>query len=483
MARTLRLTLLPVLWLAVIAGALWVLESARAGVTITHTRVGDTPVMRFVRDEAGPDVVVAHGFAGSAAMMQSYALALAQAGYDVHAFDFFGHGRHPAPMSGDLDRIDGVTRQLVEQTKQVMAAVSDGPPALLGHSMATDILPRISAEVPVGPVVMLSGFSGEVTAKNPAALLLLVGAGEPRLIDFAETALRQVDPEAALGQTVTQGDVTRRAVVLPWIEHVSILHSARGRAEAVAWIDAALGRESAPPLPQTGLALLALLFGIVALSPLVASVLPRREVTPRPLSLAGFAEAVLVPALIAPLLAVAVYVPFLPVLVADYLALHLGFYAVIQAAVLWHLRRPVGRNTPLAGVLLLVWGLVVFGFALDRYGANFWPVAARVPIILALAIGAVPFMLADAVLVQNAPLWQRVLARIGFLASLGIAVALDTEGLFFLLLIAPVIVLFFLVYGTMGRAFARRTGPLPRGLALGLILAWALGTSFPLFAS
>ena len=65
--------------------------------------------------------------------------------------------------------------------------------------------------------------------------------------------------------------------------------------------------------------------------------------------------------------------------------------------------------------------------------------------------------------------------------DLPIAVALDFEGLFFLILIAPVMVLFYLVFGTMGRDSARRAGPLASGLATGLVLAWALGVSFPLF--
>jgi len=50
-------------------------------------------------------------------------------------------------------------------------------------------------------------------------------------------------------------------------------------------------------------------------------------------------------------------------------------------------------------------------------------------------------------------------------------------------MIAPVIILFYLTFGTMGRQAAARAGPLAPGLALGLVLAWALGVSFPLFQS
>jgi hypothetical protein len=74
-------------------------------------------------------------------------------------------------------------------------------------------------------------------------------------------------------------------------------------------------------------------------------------------------------------------------------------------------------------------------------------------------------------------------ARAAFLASLGAAVALAFERLFFLLIIIPVIVLFFVVFGTMAGWVGRRTqSPGATGLALGVVLAWAVGVSFPIFA-
>jgi len=90
-------------------------------------------------------------------------------------------------------------------------------------------------------------------------------------------------------------------------------------------------------------------------------------------------------------------------------------------------------------------------------------------------------MLADAMLTAQASAPRRLAIRAGFVLSLGLAVALDFEALFFLILIAPVMILFYLVFGTMGRDVAVRSGSLSAGLALGVVLAWALGVSFPLF--
>ncbi|KJS44201.1 MAG: alpha/beta hydrolase [Roseovarius sp. BRH_c41] len=476
--------------LCVAALALWQLEGQRRGVEITSFTVSDTPVTRYAQPGAdGPVVVVAHGFAGSRQMMQAYSLDLARAGYRVWAFDFEGHGRNRVPMSGDVTRIDGTTQLLVEQTRRVVeaAVAQDGYPgevALLGHSMATDIIIRTALEEDrVGPVVAISAFSQAVTAIAPDNLLLISGAWEAGLRDFARDTVAMVTPGAGEGETVQSGDVTRRAVVAPLAEHVAVLHSRVGRTEAIDWLDTAYGRESDVAVRATGPWIMVLMGAIVALAwPLSRRMPQHAPPVPTTLSMRQFALVVGVPALLAPLLAVQVETRLLPVLVADYLVLHLVLYGVCQLALLWGFGLRPDRLRPVAVLALLVWGLGVFGFFLHRYSANFWPTPERLTIIAALSLGALPFMLADAVLTRGAPLWQRLGARLMFILSLGLAILLDTERLFFLAMIAPVILLFFLIFGLMGRWVAARAGGTSAGVALGLILAWALGVSFPLFA-
>ncbi len=452
--------------------AVWLLEGARWGISFERFDLRETPAVRMSDGTGGPVVVLAHGFAGSWQMMQGYGLVLAQAGYDVYAFDFLGHGQHPVPMSGDVTAVDGTTRLLVDQTIEVIEAVRGARPvALVGHSMATDVLVRAAAQAEgIGPLVLLATFSGAVTPEFPDDMLLITGAWEPRLQGFANDAVA----EAAEG-------VRRKAMIAPAVEHVAILHSRAGRAAALAWLNESYGREQTAPVPQTGWALLGLLAAITVLFGPVARAFPARPVETVPLSPRGFALAVVGPMLAAPLLAWPVETSVLPVLVADYLALHLALYGVLQLAVLWWLCGPPGRISPLGAALVLIWTIGVFGFALHRYGANFWPSPERLAIIAALSLGAVPFMLADNWLVHDARMGRRVLARLGFLVSLAIAVALDFEGLFFLILIAPVIVLFYVSFGRVGRVSAARYGAGGAGLALGLALAWALGVSFPLF--
>jgi hypothetical protein len=295
---------------------------------------------------------------------------------------------------------------------------------------------------------------------------------------FARSAVRQVDAAVPEGGTATNGAATRRDVVAPFTEHVSVLHSTVGRAAAVAWLDRAFDRTSQVRILPTGWAILGLLAGLVLIFRRIAAVLPVTIVPDARPSGGQMAALVLAPALLAPLIAVPLNPQMLPVLVADYLGLHLFVYGVMQLAGLaaWGVIR---WHVSWRAVALLGLWCAVFGFAMDRYAANFMPTAGRLWIIAVLMMGAVPFMLADAVITARARFWVRV----AFLASLGIAVALDFSGLFFLIMIAPVLVLFYLVFGTMGRDVALRAGPVSSGLALGVVLAWALGVSFPLFQS
>lgn len=470
------------------------LEFARLGVAITPVGIGETPVTLYARSDAdGPIVVMAHGFAGSQQMMQGFALPLAQAGYRVFVFEFLGHGRHPVPMSGDVGSVDGTTRLLVDQTTGVIDAVAAltgqnaGPIALVGHSMATDILVRVAdLRADTGPLVLISAFSQVIDDTVPRTLLLISGAWERRLRDFGVAALRRVDGSANEGETARNGPVTRRAVAAPFSEHVSILHSRAARREALDWLDAAYGRvpdtaASRVSILPTGWAIIGLLGGLVLAFRSVARRLPAIATSPQPLSGRQIAAVLLLPAGAAPVVSVPLNPEILPVLVADYIGLHLLVFGALQLGLMRYWGMRFGRPS-VAGLALLLLGCTLFGMALDRYVANFWPTPGRLWIIAVLSLGALPYMIADQMLTVAAPVVRRIAVRASLLASLGLAVVLDFEGLFFLILIAPVMILFYLVFGTMGRTVATRSGPMTSGITLGLVLAWALGVSFPLFS-
>lgn len=477
--------------LLLVALALWHLEQARSGVSTRDMDIGATPATLYWDRNAAPSpvVIVSHGFAGSRQLMQAFSLHLARAGYRVLAFDALGHGRNPMPMSGDVTAIDGTTALLVAETRRVIAAArqidgASGEVAVLGHSMASDIVIRAAlAEPDVDNVIAISMFSEAVTPQAPERLLIVSGEWEARLRKVALSALRQVDPEADEGDTATSGDVQRRATVSPAVEHVGVLFSAHSLRESLDWLNRGFQRSKEPSVEPTGGWILALLIGIVLTFRPLTERLPQRS-APEPPTTKRLLLAIALPMLLAPAIGLLVFRPFLPVLVADYLLLHFALYAGIQLAVLrrWPMQR--GELSWPGLALLLTWGLLFIGLALDRYAASFLPTGERLLIIAALSLATVPFMLADS-LVSGAGAgrwWQRLAARAAILVSLAIAAVIKPEQLGFVLLVFPVILLFFLVHGTLGRALAQRTGTAASGIGLGLILAWALGVSFPFFA-
>lgn len=491
----LRLRLLAAVMAAIsIAAGVFHLEAERRGLILTSLTVGTTPVTVYRKSgaEPAPAVVIAHGFAGSRQLMEAYALTLARSGYVVASFDFEGHGRNPEPMSGDVTRIDGTTQLLMQETGRVIDAAvalpgTDGRVALLGHSMASDIVVRQAiADRRVAATVAVSMFSQAVTAEQPVNLLVITGAWEQFLRAEAARVVRLADPDAVEGQTVGQPALGtgRRAVAAPSVEHVGVLYSATALREARDWLDTVFGRASNTAVSATGGWIVLVLAGIVLLAYPLSALLPAGREPPARPRLPYFLAAAFAPALVAPLALSLIDTRFLPVLVADYLAAHMFVYGVLALAILAWGGVRIGRIAWFSAMLLAAYGVIVFGMALDRYAASFVPHPGRIAVILAIMAGAVPYMLADSVLSQGglAPWWRVLAARTAFLASLALAVALDFERLFFLLIILPVIVVFFIIFGLMGGWVGRRTkSPFASGVGLGIILAWALGVSFPLF--
>lgn len=481
--------------------SIWQLQAVRAGLEITSLSIGTTPatVTQLPGVTAAPVVVIAHGFAGSRQLMEGFALTLARAGYIVVSYDLAGHGRNPVPMSGDVSVVTGTTQVLMDELARVSDAAlalpgADRRLALIGHSMASDIVVRQAVrDSRVGAVVAVSMFSLAVTKDQPRNLLVVAGAWETMLAAEAEKALQLADPAAQLGQTVGNPaeNTGRRAVSAPSVEHVSVLYSATTLTEARDWLNASFGRGGTGDVPARGGWIALLLVSVVALGwPLAGALRQFRADTPPPrLPPARFFTAIAAPALLTPLILWPLNVHFLPVLVADYLAVHFALYGVIAlalAATSGGFRGGGTLKSLMLAAPVALFGIALFGTALDRYVASFVPVAGRIPVVLAMAVGAVPFMLADAVLTEGgrAPLWRVITVRGLALASLGIAVALDFERLFFLIIILPIILLFFILFGTVGGWIGRATWrPTAAGVGLGMFLAWALGVTFPMFAA
>lgn len=491
---------------AAIAVALFNLRAGLEGVSRTDVMVGgDTPatVYRAARSGAAPApvVVIAHGFAGSRALMESFALTLARSGMIAVSFDFRGHGDNPVPLSGDVTKQDGATATLVDETAKVIGFArelegADGRVALLGHSMASDIVVRAAVADPrIAATVAVSMFSRAVTATEPRNLLIIVGAWEGFLANEAIEAVRLATGGPA-DEAVTYGDPAggtgRRAALADNVEHVGVLFSPESMAEARDWLTTVFGLPASQAAEVRGPWIGLLLSGIVAMGWPLAALLPRLAAPSAGFARAGrwrFMAEAAVPAVATPLILWPFDTGWLPVLVADYLAVHFALYGAIILGVIAVRRGLGGWPGAALGPLVLsiaavsAWTVGVFGLALDAWVASFMPHAGRVWLIALLAVGTLAYLVADEWLTRgpDAPLGAKAISKIFMLLSLGAAVALNLEDLFFLIIILPVILLFFLLYGLFSGWVYRATGhPAVAGVANGLAFAWALGVTFPL---
>lgn len=493
-----------------IALGLWQLHAATRGITVQTGDVEGTPTTVFRPIEGGtaPVVVIAHGFAGSQQLMQSFALALARNGYIAVTFDFAGHGRNRAPLSGNLTQVDGATRHLVAETARVAdfaRGLGDGRLAVLGHSMASDIVVRFAQQAPdVAATIAVSMFSPAVTATSPRNLLVIVGDWEAPLKTEALRAVGLASaPEAPVAGAIygdTGAGTGRRAVWSPHVEHVGVLYSQASLAAAVDWLDRSFGRSRAgkPRIDSRGPWILLLLAGVVALGRPLASALPRVASAPRGAGLrwSRLALPLLLPMIATPLLLRVLPTHFLPVLVADYLAVHFALYGALTALCIgWQMRRmpqpttatSVVNQSRLAFAVSAVIAYAALGIVwpLDTFVTSFIPGPSRVVLILAMAFGTASYFLADEWLTRGpcAARGAYPASKLAFIVSLAIAVALNYERLFFLVIIVPVIVLFFIVQGLFSSWAYRRTGhPWVGGIANAAVFAWAIGVAFPMVA-
>jgi dienelactone hydrolase len=556
--------LVALLALAAIATGLWGLTRATAGLHIETTRVGEIPVTVYYpaagsanasppesrprdatdRSASGlaprdpllpnpnaaaagvnaapvprPLAIIAHGFAGSQQLMQPYAVTLARSGYIAVTFDFPGHGRNPQPFVARIEdeaRRVGVLLGALEQVTGFAEGLpgGDGRLALLGHSMAGDVLLRYATahrDQVVASVLISPYMSATAPKTEPRDLLFVFGALEPEMLHQAgrEAIVAAIDGQLvdarAVTPGVTYGDLAdgsaRRLVLAPGVEHIGVLYGQGGIGAALDWLNQAFGRQGDGFIDARGRALGLLFLGIVALAWPLSRLLPRAATQPLGAGLGWrrLLPVAILPAVLTPPILRFIPSDYLPILLGDYLALHFGVYGLVTLAGLRLASLSQGTGAAPAGGYVasgrVLWpGLAIGTVAasayltlavalpLDHYVTAFLPGAGRIGLVLGILPGTLAYFAADAWLTQGqgSPRLAPLLTKALFLLSLLGAVALNLSQLFFLIIIVPAILVFFLLYGLVGGWIYHRTRhPLVGALAIGLAFAWSIAVTFP----
>jgi dienelactone hydrolase len=491
MLRIIPRILVGVLALAAILVALGAMRANEAGLSITSHRLGPVPVKLYrpATGERAPAVVVAHGFAGSQQMMQQFATTLAQAGFVAVTFDFPGHGHNTQALAGGITDNRAASRALLGALDQVVGFArahpsSDGRVALVGHSMAADIVLRHALANPgIAATVAISTMAPGVTPTEPANLLAIVGAWEPPIL---RNEVARVVALAAPG-------TAREGLVAAGVEHIGVIYATETLAATRAWLARVFGRTAEGPIDARGGWIGLLFLGLVALCWPLAALLPRvAPVAPAdPLGWRRVWPVLVLPALATPLLLRLVPTNFLPLLLGDYLAVHFVVYGALTTVALFWRRIPVARPQEalrrllLTALLVAAWQVLAFGLPLEAYVTAFVPVGPRVWLVGAMLLATLPWFAADELFTRapGAPRFLYAATKLAFLVSLALAVALDLRRLFFLIIIIPVILILFVVYGLISRWVFRATGhPLVAAFGNAVALAWAIAVTFPMVA-
>ena len=240
------------------------LAIARAddGLSRGHEVVDGVPVTTLVADPGvrSPVVVVAHGFAGSAQLMDGIGIGLARAGYATVLLDFTGHGTNGErlPLEGTSPTTDVLDADLgaVVSWAQQQPWADPARIGLVGHSMGAGAVVRYAVADAQGPkalgaTVALSLPSAENVPPGqptvPRNLLLLVGANEQqRFTDAALGAVVAAYPGAQLGQSFGSSvdGSARGSAAIPRADHITILFSTDTLQQTVDWLDSSVGAPS-----------------------------------------------------------------------------------------------------------------------------------------------------------------------------------------------------------------------------------------------
>jgi pimeloyl-ACP methyl ester carboxylesterase len=433
-----------------------------------------------------PLVLIAHGFSGSTVLMRGFALTLAHAGYTTVLWDFDGHGTNPHPMpSGARDDA------LQANAEVALTALLDrgygdrDRVAILGHSMGSGVALAFGQEHPgTAATIAVSPVGTRVTPELPRNLLLMAGELEPRFVRNAEERLAEAggsggDPAAG---------TARELVVIPGVEHISILFSPTAHATARDWLDATFGPQPGARdytdrrILWYGLGLVGSLLLGAALAPLVAepaATTPRRSLWWR---LAAMAGGALLGTLILWLAGQAGLglSGLLGLQVGGYLLVWFGVAGLLSLLLLWTRPSLPSRRAVLGG--LMAFAILWLGVGL--LGQLVWLNWLLIPRRLLLwplgALLLLPWFLAAGETVRGARVWGRVgwwLAHsVVLLAAMYLALSLSPE-LGFIILTIP---LFPIILGLHALAAGPHRGSWPLAISGALFVSWLLLSVFPL---
>lgn len=465
---------------------------ARSGLVVRSLMANDIPMIFIApkNSDPVPGVLIAHGFAGSKQLMLGYGYTFAQAGYGSLLWDFSGHGANPAPLNMETLQPD------LEVAYQALLEQPEVDPerlAILGHSMGSSAVMTASIEQRdrFDATIAVSPTRAGVTADKPANLQLQVGSGEGQ---FVESARKLLQTAGGNNQNLVEGK-GRKLIVVPKVEHITILFSDISHQSALQWLNQTFSqlKTSSYMDRRIGWYGLHLIGGLMALAAIVPSVAaPATPITSlKPWQNWG--------GLLATPLAATAGVRFISqgvelenlggLKVGGALGIWfllgglfwLGVQGLWPARTRWH-----GHFSPskTVGIGLLVFILLWFAFGAmaQVVWVQWWLIPARLQLWPILSLACLPWFLASGIAQQEIGIGKRILWWLGqtivLIAGLVWTISLVPQ-LGFVFLLLPVFPIFF---GILSFVAAYVKDAWSYGIGSALFFGWSLAAAFPLVA-
>lgn len=470
------------------------LEKSSHGFLNTSFNVKHTPTFLMHKENTSNVlVIIAHGFGGSSNFMKPLSNSIASAGHRTVRFDFLGHGINPVAFSGDVSNSEGPSIQFIDQLNSVIdfykIKFSPSHIVLVGHSMATDIIIRTAASrKDITSLIALSTYTNKKLTENIPNILVLNGEWENSLVKktkelFISSGIK--NPELNKTYNEPKTNYLRKMSSIKNSEHVGILYMPNTQKEIGEWF-VELGLSDRPHvINHIGLLLICTILNLFFLFLLLLRFFPKKKSYVLTLYKARFFAFIIV----------VLSLPFLQFItpfkatnfpVFNYL---ITFFCII--GVLSYFLTPVSfRKTVIDSFnvysffFLIFFFIGLFGYIIDNYISTFIGNGGRFYIFCLLLVPCFCLSLSCQKIYQVKNYWLYLnIIKLSIVVSLGITVFLNFDDLFLLSYAILILLLYWILFGFLSSLFNRRHFYfLSSSLSNGVILAWTLSTTLPLYS-
>ena len=427
-------------------------------------------------------IVIGHGFAGSKEMMRQIAYDVANAGSNAVLFDFIGHGSNQHKLVNQPTEITGTTKQLVNQLSDIIKFVyekfgNEISISLVGHSMASDIVIRASADKRINSVIAISPYSNGITQNFPKNLLLISGQFEDHLRSHALQMVKTLKPEAKENTEYAEKKIRRKASYIQNTGHVGVIYAPQTTRIIIDWLK--LENYDRPFWKtQIGWILIGITFIVFGMSRLNTN-LANQNISDRE------DKRALHKVLLATIFSLSsglIEINLLPIYGFERIAIYFGLIGIF--AYLFSFDYQITKLK----IDLLLWLKLIlcFGvlcFFINRYIGSFTLSENRIIAFITMILPITLFCLVNEKLIVTSSIWVSILLRglpiIGF--SILLIIFPEQYGLMFTTVI--IYILYFIVFGYIGKHQRRKIGCSKVGLAHGIFLSFSFAATSPIFAS